>query len=65
MNSTPKVQAYRQRQKDKGRNQRTLYATDAEFRAIKALLKELRLGNSFIYDNGFCYSSVSTDKSAS
>lgn len=44
MNSTSKVQAYRQRQKEKGRNQRTLYATDAEFRAIKALLKELRKG---------------------
>jgi hypothetical protein len=63
--STPKVQAFRARNKAKGYLRRDVYATDAEFRAIKALLKELRLGNSFIYDNGFCYSSVSTDKSAS
>ena len=44
MNSTEAVQAYRQRQKDKGRNQRALYATDAEFRAIKALLTKMREG---------------------
>ena len=44
MNNTKASQAYRQRQKDKGRNQRTLYATDAEFRAIKALLTKMREG---------------------
>ena len=46
MNSTEAVQAYRQRQKDKGRNQRALYATDAEFRAIKALLRFVRMDNT-------------------
>lgn len=42
MNSTKAVQKYRKRQAELKRNQRTLYATDKEFKAIKALLREMR-----------------------